>query len=207
VNWRTDVSTSPERIDRESPLVAGVPVRITELVWPDQRRSFEVHLVDGDVDLTADGCFDDPPTDAQIRDLLADHDATITPPAHRDSGRLLRELLTAASTRVGWRVDLHQLPITAAHRPDLVVALLDACAAHVAALATHTALTDAAHSIKSVIADGDPDNIDWFAAELLGAVAGLADRRTPNLGHTHRALIAALRALQADGLAWPTYPA
>lgn len=44
-------------------------ITITELVWTDGGRSFEAHLADG-TDLTEDGCFDEHPTDAQLRDLL-----------------------------------------------------------------------------------------------------------------------------------------
>jgi hypothetical protein len=204
VNWRTHVSTSPERIDHESRLVAGVPVRITELTWPNQRRSYEVHLLAGDVDLTENGCFDDPPTDAQIRALLANYDTTTIPPAARDIV-LLRKLLSAGAARVGWRIDLDQLPITGAHTPGLVVALVEACATHLAALAAHAALTDAGRSIRDVIT-GEPDTVDWFAAELLGRVAGEVNRRGPNIGHTRRTLIAALQALQPEGAAWPPEP-
>jgi hypothetical protein len=60
--------------------VAGTLVRITELVWNDGGRSFEVHLAgriteaalgdQHDTDLTQDGCFDVMPTDAQIAALL-----------------------------------------------------------------------------------------------------------------------------------------
>jgi hypothetical protein len=67
------VSTSPREVDRGRRVVAGVPVRVTELVWPDEGRSFQVYLVDGDVDLTENGCFDTMPTDAQITALLDQH--------------------------------------------------------------------------------------------------------------------------------------
>jgi hypothetical protein len=197
------VSASPHEIDRGGRVVAGVAVRVTELAWPDERRSFEVHLIDGDIDLTENGCFDDPPTDAQISDLLAEHRATAALVGPAD---LLPELLTTASGRVGWQVDLDQLPVTCAHTPHLVVALVDACAAHLGALAAHAALTEAARSIRTVITGADPDTVDWFAAGLLGTVAQLANSRSPQLGHTRRALIAALRALQQEGAAWPPDP-
>ncbi|MBI1758145.1 MAG: hypothetical protein HYR62_02805 [Actinobacteria bacterium] len=60
------------RIDHGTRTIDGVPVRVTELVWPDGGRSVEVHRTDTAVDLTADGCFDTPPTDTQIRALLHD---------------------------------------------------------------------------------------------------------------------------------------
>jgi hypothetical protein len=53
--------------------VAGVEVRVRELVWNDLGRSFEVHRVDTGEDLTEDGCFDTLPTDEQIAALLSDH--------------------------------------------------------------------------------------------------------------------------------------
>ncbi len=200
------MSPSPREAGHTTRVVAGVAVYITELVWPEQRRSFSVHLVDGDVDLTEDGWFDTPPTDEQISALLAEHGATSTTVIADDAvvrPDLLRDLLSAATSRVGWEVDLDQLPVACAHTPHLVVALIDAAAAHLAALATHTALTEAAASIQTVIADGGPSRVDWFAAGLLGTVAQLEDKRVPHLGHTRRALLAALRDLQQEDAAWP----
>ena len=198
------MSTPPRTIDRGSRVVAGVAVRVTELVWPDERRSFEVHL--GDIDLTENGCFDAPPTDAQIRDLLAGHRTAAPPVDPADTADLQRALLRTVSAQVGWQVDLDQLPVTCAHTPHLVVALIDACAAHLAALAAHAALTEAAQSIQTIIAGGDPGTVDWFAAGLLGTVAQLANSRSPQLGRTRRALLAALRALQEEDAAWPPDP-
>jgi hypothetical protein len=57
-------------IDRGTRTVNGVQVHITELVWHDEGRSFEVHRTDTGADLTEDGCFDTWPTDAQITELL-----------------------------------------------------------------------------------------------------------------------------------------
>ncbi|SRR6266511_4476437 len=58
------------RVDRGTRVVAGVEVRVTEVLWTDAGHSFEVHRVDTGDDLTEAGCFDDPPTDEQIEDLL-----------------------------------------------------------------------------------------------------------------------------------------
>ena len=57
-------------IDRGTHTVDGIEVHITELVWADEGRSFEVHRTDTGADLTEDGCFDTWPTDDQITDLL-----------------------------------------------------------------------------------------------------------------------------------------
>jgi hypothetical protein len=57
-------------IDHGVRRVAGVDVRVTELIWDDGGRSFAVHRVDTDDDLTADECFDQMPTDEQISTLL-----------------------------------------------------------------------------------------------------------------------------------------
>ncbi len=57
-------------IDRGTRTVDGVQVQITELVWADEGRSFEVHRTDTGADLTEDGCFDTWPTDEEITDLL-----------------------------------------------------------------------------------------------------------------------------------------
>jgi hypothetical protein len=72
------VSASPREYKYDERLVGGALVRITELVWPDQRRSYQVHLPDSEIDLTENGCFDAPPTDEQISALLAEHGATST---------------------------------------------------------------------------------------------------------------------------------
>jgi len=58
-------------VDHGSRIVAGVGVRVRELVWDDDGRSFEVHRVDTGDDLTTDECFDTMPTDAQIAVRLA----------------------------------------------------------------------------------------------------------------------------------------
>jgi hypothetical protein len=57
-------------IDRGTRVVAGVDVRITELVWDDGARSVDVHRVDTDELLTEDESFDQMPTDEQIAVLL-----------------------------------------------------------------------------------------------------------------------------------------
>jgi hypothetical protein len=119
---------------------------------------------------------------------------------------VLRDLLSTATARVCWEVDLDQLPVTCAHTPHLVIALIDAAAAHLAALTAHTALTEAAASIQTVITNSGPNRIDWFAAGLLGTVAQLEDKRVPHLGHTRRALLSALRDLQPEGAAWLHHP-
>src|SRR6266545_174351 len=74
----TAVNPAPEvsmnrvtrEIDRGTRTVDGVQVQITELVWADEGRSFEVHRTDTGADLTEDGCFDTWPTDEEITDLL-----------------------------------------------------------------------------------------------------------------------------------------
>jgi hypothetical protein len=144
------VSASPREYEYDKRLVSDDMVRITELVWPDERRSYDVHLVDGDIDLTENGCFDDPPTDAQIRGLIAEHRAATPLSKGASRADLMRNLLCTASARVGWQVGLDRLPVTCAHTPHLVVALIDASAAHLAAVAGHAALTDAARSVQSV---------------------------------------------------------
>jgi hypothetical protein len=204
------VSTAPQEYPYDERLVSGVPVRITELVWADEHRSYQVHIVDNDTDgnthLTENGCFDNPPTDTLINDLLAEHHAARTLRGDATRTDLLRDLLVTISAQIGWQVDLDQLPVTCAHTPHLVVALIDASAAHLAALTTQTALTEAARSIQQVITAGDPGTVDWLAAELFGAVAQLANSRSLELGHTRRALTSALRALHEEGAAWPPNP-
>ncbi len=61
-----------DEIEHSTRTVAGIPVRIREVVWEDQGRSFEVHRVDTGEELTVDGCFDEMPTDEQLGELLAD---------------------------------------------------------------------------------------------------------------------------------------
>jgi hypothetical protein len=116
----------------------------------------------------------------------------------------LRDLLTAAAASVGWQVDLDQFPVTCAHSPDLVLALIEAGSAHLCALAADSALTEAARSIQTITAD--TDTVDWFAAELLGRVAHLARSLASRLGHSRRGLVTALRALHEEGAAWPPEP-
>ncbi|ROO60328.1 hypothetical protein EDC02_2189 [Micromonospora sp. Llam0] len=60
-------------IDRGTRTVDHVEVRLTELIWNDDGRCFEVHRTDTDVDL-ADVCFDTWPTDEQIAVLVREHD-------------------------------------------------------------------------------------------------------------------------------------
>lgn len=195
------VTFTPREVDHGSRTVDGVTVRITELVWPDERHEFEIHL--GDVDLTENGCLNDPPTDAQIRTLVDEYYPPITPVNGYTDANLLHRLLSTASARVGWQLDSDQLPVTCAQHPHLVVDLIDTSAAHLAALTTGTALTEAARSLQTLINDGDPQTVDWLTAELLGTVAHLANRHSPQVGHTRRALIAALQALRDEGAAWP----
>ncbi len=118
----------------------------------------------------------------------------------------VRDLLTAAAADVGWQVDLDQLPVTCAHTPDIVVTLIDACAAHLAALAADAALTEATHSIQPITADTDDQTVDAFAAGLLATVVELAGARRSHTHRTRRRLIGALQALQAQGAAWPPPP-
>jgi hypothetical protein len=174
------VSASPRECQYDERLVSGVLVRVTELVWADEHRSYQVHLVNGATDLTENGCFDNPPTDTLIKDLLAEHHAARTLRGNTTSADLLRDLLAIASAQIGWQVDLDQLPVTCAHTPRLVVDLIDAAAAHLAALAAHAALTEAAQSIQTVITAAEPGTVDWFTAGLLGTVAHLANRRSPS---------------------------
>ena len=65
-------------IDRGTRVVAGVDVRITELVWDNGGRSFDVHRTDNDAPLTEDESFDEPPTDQQITVRL-EHQEPIEP--------------------------------------------------------------------------------------------------------------------------------
>ena len=59
-------------VDHGTRMVAGVEVRVTQLVWRDAGTSYEVHRADTGVDLTeADlteaECFDQMPTDEEGR--------------------------------------------------------------------------------------------------------------------------------------------
>src|SRR2546421_10759062 len=81
------MSTAGREIDRGRRLVAGGPVRITELLWPDGGQSYEVHRVDTDTDLTEHECFDAMPTDEQIAILLDQH---TTPTAAGRPGHQVR---------------------------------------------------------------------------------------------------------------------
>lgn len=47
-------------IDRGTRIVSGVEVTITELIWDNDGRSFEVHRTDTGEDLTADVGFRHP---------------------------------------------------------------------------------------------------------------------------------------------------
>jgi hypothetical protein len=60
-------------IDRGTRTIDGIEVHLTELVWDDEGRGFEVRRTDTGVDLTQGGCFDTWPTDDQIADLLHEH--------------------------------------------------------------------------------------------------------------------------------------
>jgi hypothetical protein len=60
-------------IDRGTRTIDGIDLHLTELVWDDGGRSFEVRRTDTDTDLTEDGCLDTWPTDEQLANLLHDH--------------------------------------------------------------------------------------------------------------------------------------
>lgn len=73
-NDEADVATKAKisrRLEWGIRTVDGVKVSIAELIWTDEGRSFEVHRVSDDADLTEDGCLDTMPTDEQIRALLS----------------------------------------------------------------------------------------------------------------------------------------
>ncbi|QGN48004.1 hypothetical protein GKC29_14890 [Micromonospora sp. WMMC415] len=61
------------RIDRGARTIDGIDLHLTELVWDDGGRSFEVRRTDTDLDLTEDGCLDTWPTDEHLANLLRDH--------------------------------------------------------------------------------------------------------------------------------------
>ncbi|AXH93606.1 hypothetical protein ACFWDZ_08470 [Micromonospora aurantiaca] len=60
-------------IDRGVRTIDGIDLHLTELVWDDGGRSFEVRRTDTDADLTEDGCLDTWPTDEHLANLLRDH--------------------------------------------------------------------------------------------------------------------------------------
>lgn len=60
----------PSYHERGTRVINSVRVRITEAIWANGARSFEVYRVDDDTDLTEDGCFDTEPTNEQIAMLL-----------------------------------------------------------------------------------------------------------------------------------------
>jgi hypothetical protein len=114
----------------------------------------------------------------------------------------VRDLLTAAADTIGWQIDLDQLPVTCAQVPTDVLTLIDASAAHLAALAGQGMLDQAAASIRTVMDGADGADIDWHA-RLLATVLDQADARRHHLDHTRRRLTAALRALESEGATWP----
>ena len=57
-------------VDRGTRVVADVEFGITELIWDDGARSFDVYRVDTEELLTETESFDAEPTDEQIRALL-----------------------------------------------------------------------------------------------------------------------------------------
>jgi len=59
--------------DRGKRTVNGVEVQITELIWPDGGRSFELVRVADETDLTPNECFDNLPSDGQIATALEMH--------------------------------------------------------------------------------------------------------------------------------------
>ena len=81
----------------------------------------------------------------------------------------VRDLLTAAADTVGWQIDLDQLPVTCAQVPTGVLTLIEASAAHLAALAGQGMLDEAAESIRTVMDGADTRDVDW-EVRLLAAV-------------------------------------
>ncbi|HZM82164.1 MAG TPA: hypothetical protein VFC19_41120 [Candidatus Limnocylindrales bacterium] len=59
-------------IDRGTRTIDNLPVIVTELVWDDAGRSFDVHFTDGTL-LTELESFDAAPDDAQLLNLLDEH--------------------------------------------------------------------------------------------------------------------------------------
>ena len=53
-------------------VIDGITLQITELIWSNEGYSFEVHRLDTGEHLTADGCFDLPPTTGELAELLDD---------------------------------------------------------------------------------------------------------------------------------------
>ncbi len=60
------------RIGRGARTVDGITVTITELIWPNMGRRFQVHRADTGTDLTMDGHLDGKPGDDDIRELIAE---------------------------------------------------------------------------------------------------------------------------------------
>jgi hypothetical protein len=114
----------------------------------------------------------------------------------------VRDLLNSAADSVGWQIDLDQLPVTCAQVPTEVLTLIEASAAHLAALAGQGMLDEAAESIRTVMAGADTRDIDW-EVRLLAAVLNLSDTRRHHPERTRRRLIAALRELEPEGATWP----
>jgi hypothetical protein len=119
---------------------------------------------------------------------------------------IVRHLLAAAADDVGWQIDLDQLPVSCAQAPALVLALIDASAAHRAANAAVGVLDEVAASLRTVIdpaagPDGD------LHVRLLADVLTLTDARRCHAEATRHRLRAALQALQPEGLTWPPAPA
>jgi hypothetical protein len=117
----------------------------------------------------------------------------------------VRDLLTAAADTVGWQIDLDQLPVTCAQVPTGVLTLIEASAAHLAALAGQGMLDEAAESIRTVMDGADTRDVDW-EVRLLAAVLNLSDTRRHHTERTRRRLIAALRELESEGATWPPEP-
>lgn len=118
---------------------------------------------------------------------------------------LYPDLLTTAAADVGWDIDLDEVPITCAQLPHLVVALIDASAAHLAALAGSRVLDHAADGLRTVMDGAPAADLDWHA-RLLGAVLDHADARRAHTDRTRRRLLTALKALQPEGVTWPPQP-
>jgi len=116
-----------------------------------------------------------------------------------------RKLLASAADDVGWQVDLDQLPVTCAQVPALVLALVDASAAHHGAAASLRILDEAAASLRTVI-DPDTGPDGDLQIRLLADVLILTDTRRRHAEVTRRRLLTALQALQPDGATWPPEP-
>jgi hypothetical protein len=116
---------------------------------------------------------------------------------------IVRSLLTTAADDLGWQVDLDQLPVTCAQVPALVLALVDASAAHHGAAAGLRILDEAAASLRTVI-DPDTGPDGDLQVRLLADVLTLTDTRRH--AEVTRRLLTALQALQPDGATWPPEP-